>query len=260
MKQNTSPAGGRAISSDLDQSVALIAGPCDDTGIGIARCLSARGAAVALCGPDRGALDTIAGEIVAQGEKAIAVVTEGPQALPATIDRVRQSLGKIDILVNNPGELIGRSLPDLSTGEFEKGLAAVLTASFAFIREVVPVMRERHYGRIVNIYGLSFLGFPAHANLGAAYAGIFGLARSVALETAASGITVNSVVKGDISRASLPAPDAEKLAGQIPVKRMGTAADVAHAVKFFASPETKYVTGQTLFVCGGKSAYFSMSV
>jgi len=259
MNSSASTAAETARASDLSNSVAVIAGACDDCGAGIARYLSSRGAALALCGADRDALDSLVAEIVAAGGQAIVAGSEQSAAIPDVVDRVRSKFGKIDVLVNNPGEVAGRSV-ELPASEFEKSLAAILTTAFGFLHAVVPAMRERRYGRIINVYGLAYLGLPAQANLAAAYAGIFGLTRSVALETAADGITVNSVVKGDIARSNLAAADADKLAGQIPVKRIGTAADVARAVGFFALPSTKYVTGQTLFVCGGRSAYFSMSV
>ncbi len=248
--------------ADFSDQVALIAGACDESGSEIARYLSSRGAAVGLCGANRQALELLAGGIVAEGGNALAAATEGtgPEAIPNAIDRVRSQFGKIDILVNNPSDAAGRSLVELPISEFKKDLDTIVTTSYEFLHEVIPSMREHQYGRIINIYGLPYLGWPAQANLGASYAGIFGLTRSLALETAVDGITVNSVVKGDIAAAGMPAADAEKMANQIPVRRMGTVADVIHAIKFFASPSAKYVTGQTLFVCGGKSAYFSMSV
>lgn len=260
MNEHTRTAAAAARESEFRNSVALIVGAPDDTGTGIARDLASQGAAVGLCGGGRDALESLARDIVAQGGKAIALATEGQTTISDVVAGVLAKFGKIDILVNNPGELPGRSLLGQSPSEFENDLAVILTTAFGFLREVVPAMRKGQYGRIVNIFGLSYLGLPGRANLGAAYGGVFGLTRSVALELAAAGITVNSVVKGDVARADLPAAEVEKLAGQIPAKRMGTAADVAHAVKFFAAPSTKYVTGQTLFVCGGKSAYFSMSV
>ena len=249
-----------ARASDFHNSVALIVGPCDETGAGIARYFSSRGAAVGLCGAGGDVLESLAGAISAQGGNAIAFATEGSATISDIFGRVLSKFGKIDILVNNTGEIAGRSVLEQSMSDFERDIAAILTRSFGFLHEVVPSMRKAQYGRIVNIFGLSYLGLPGRANLAAAYAGVFGITRSVALETAAAGITVNSVVRGDIAGVTSLGADAEKLAGQIPVKRLGTAADVAHAIQFFASQSTKYVTGQTLFVCGGKSAYFSMSV
>jgi 3-oxoacyl-[acyl-carrier protein] reductase/2-[hydroxy(phenyl)methyl]-succinyl-CoA dehydrogenase BbsC subunit len=109
---------------------------------------------------------------------------------------------------------------------------------------------------------LEYLGWPGKANYSAAASGIFGLTRSLALELAKDDITVNCLSRGDIlyPEAGLAEEAAAKLADAQPVKRLGTPEDVANAVGFFASEASKYITGQTLFVCGGKSLYFSMSV
>lgn len=251
-----------AKSSDFTGQVALISNVGDEIGADIARYFASMGAAVGLGGTDRAAMEKLAGEIAAHGGQGIAMAstTAGAEGISETVDRLRTKFGKIDILVNNPGEAASCALPQLSVGDFKQNIDSILTTSFAFLREVVPGMRQRQYGRIINICSLAYLGLPTQANTAAAHAGIFGLTRSVALETATDGITVNSVVKGDIARADLPAADAEKLANRIPVKRLGTTADIVHAVNYFASAATAYVTGQTLFVCGGKSVHFSMSV
>lgn len=248
--------------SDYSGQTVLISNVDDEAGADIARYFASAGAVVGLCGADQAALEMLAGEIGARGGQArlAAIPLAGSEKLAEAIDRACGEFGKIDVLLNNTGELPGRALADLSVNDFEKNNEALLTRLFAFMREVVPEMRRRRYGRIVNVYGLAYLGLPAHVNLAAAYAGIFGLTRAVALETAADGITVNSVVKGDIARANVPADDTERLSSRVPVRRLGTTADIVHAVKYFASTTSSYVTGQTLFVCGGKSAYFSLSV
>jgi 3-oxoacyl-[acyl-carrier protein] reductase/2-[hydroxy(phenyl)methyl]-succinyl-CoA dehydrogenase BbsC subunit len=184
----------------------------------------------------------------------------GAEAVRDLIDRVRANLGRIDVLVNNPAETPGRALAESSHADLQAALESSLIASFAYLRAVIPSMRERRYGRVINICSLDYLGAATRIDLAAAHAGIFGLTRSVALDTAADGITVNCVVKGDVAGTDMPAADAEKLASRIPAKRLGKIDDLVHAIGFFASASTKYVTGQTLFVCGGKSAFFSMSV
>ncbi len=259
MTLDVSGAAERTGTSDLSGQVALVAGGGDESGTEIARQLSSRGATVALCNVDSKVLELLVGNMGAESGNAIAGTTERVQAMSNAVSRVRAQLGKIDILVNNASGA-DRFFPKLSVDEFHEALDATVTRSYELLHEAIPAMREKRYGRIINIYGLSYLGWPIQPPLAASYAAMFGLTRSLALETAVDGITVNGVVKGDIAATGLPAADAEKLASEIPVRRMGTAADVAYAVTFFASPSAKYVTGQTLFVCGGKSAYFSMSV
>lgn len=241
----------------LTGQVVLVVNAHEDVGAQIGRAFAARGAAVGLCGPDAKRLDLLASEIVAAGGHAIVVPA---RTAADVVVRVQAQFGKIDVLVNNPGTATDRPAADLAVSDFSTNIETVLTGSYAFIHEVLPGMRARRYGRIVNIYDLAYLGLPAHPSVAAANAGLFGLTRSLALEAAAEGITVNAVVKGDIAPEGLPADEVEKLGGRVPVKRVGVPADVLHAVDFFASSASTYVTGQTLFVCGGKSAYFSMSV
>ena len=123
-------------------------------------------------------------------------------------------------------------------------------------------MREKKHGRIVNVGSIEYLGVPGKANYSAAKSAIFGLTRSLALELAKEGITVNSLVKGDIMDPASEMSEEEqaKVAKGIPVQRLGRSDDVAYAACYFASDDSKYVTGQTLFVCGGKSLHSSMSV
>jgi 3-oxoacyl-[acyl-carrier protein] reductase/2-[hydroxy(phenyl)methyl]-succinyl-CoA dehydrogenase BbsC subunit len=154
-----------------------------------------------------------------------------------------------------------QSLDSLTSTIFRDTVDAVLRAPYSCLRAVVPAMRERGYGRIINISSLEYLGLPGKIGVAAAQAGIFGLTRAAALEVARDNITVNNLVLGDIvADGTLSDEEKTVLAGSIPVKRVGSLADVAYAVAFFADEKAKYVTGQTFFICGGKSAYFSMSV
>lgn len=243
----------------MQDRVALIAGADDEVGEAIALQFAAHGAKLALCGGARDRLEALAAKVVAQGGKAMtSELNLG--AIASCVGHVLAHYGKIDILVNNLPLPAGNALCDPAAGDFDASVGAVLGARFHFMREAVPAMKKNGYGRIVNLSSLAYLGQPKKADAAAAQAGIFGLTRSVALEVARDSITVNNVVKGDISVAAMSEEEKEKLAAGIPVKRVGAPADVARAVCFFASDSSKYVTGQTFFVCGGKSAYFSMSV
>jgi len=121
-------------------------------------------------------------------------------------------------------------------------------------------MKTRKYGRVINISSLSYLGFQGLSSYAAAKSALFGLTRSLALESARNGVTVNCVAKGDMATAGMDEATIEKCIKAIPVRRMGKPEDVAKAVGFFASDRSPYVTGQTFFVCGGKSIHFSMSI
>lgn len=135
-----------------------------------------------------------------------------------------------------------------------------LAAAMSFAQANLPAMKEAHYGRIVLISTRAVLGLAKRTVYSSTKAGMLGLARTWALELAPHGITVNVVAPGPIAETEmfeeLIPPDSPKMASaarQIPVGRFGTPADVARAALFFANPESSFVTGQTLFVCGGTS-------
>lgn len=248
--------------ANVNNRVALIVGAGDEIGAAIALQLAAAGAQLALAGAARGKLEALAERVAGCSAKvlAIEVDTTDPASIADCIRRVLTHFNRIDILVNNAGEVAGKPLGALAAADVATALDAALAAPFHFMREVVPGMQQNGFGRVINISELSYLGLPNQANAAAARAGLFGLTRSVALETARDGVTVNIVVKGDIATAATSDAEKEKLIKGIPVKRLGTADDIARVVRFFAADSAKFLTGQTLFVCGGKSAYFSMSM
>jgi 3-oxoacyl-[acyl-carrier protein] reductase len=131
-----------------------------------------------------------------------------------------------------------------------------LKSQFLTCRAVLPGMLERSYGRIVNISSRAWLGGVGQANYSAAKGGVVSLTRSLAIEFAAHGITVNAVAPGIVDpplfRGFKPEVQ-ERLKKSVPAQRIGTAEDVAQAVLFFAARETSYITGQLLYVCGGRS-------
>jgi len=248
--------------SKVTGRVALIAGATDEVGEAIALRLAGAGAKIALCDSNEQQLASVAARVSAAGGEAaaFAVNSGDAQAVRACVEKVVARFGRVDILVNNPVETQGKGVSDLSAAGFAATLTATLGAEFNFLVEVVPRMQQNTCGRVINISSLAYLGLPKNADVAAAKSGLFGLTRSIALEAARNNVTVNCVVKGDIPAATVDDEAKAMIAGGIPVKRVGTPNDVAYAVSFFASDTSDYVTGQTFFVCGGKSNYFSMSV
>jgi len=244
------------------ERVALIVNADDAVGEAVALRLAAPGVQLALVGADAGRLDALASRLAEKGVVVIAVVTDAvePGSIRDAVAQVVARYGRIDILVQNESVLTAKALQDISDADVGAALGAGIAGPFHYLREVVPLMRKCGFGRVVNISDIRYLGLAASANVAAARAGLFGLARALALESARDGVTVSTVVMGDLDTDATPVAEREKLAAGIPVKRLGRPSDVANAVGFLASDSSKYVTGQTLFVCGGKSAYFSMSI
>jgi NAD(P)-dependent dehydrogenase (short-subunit alcohol dehydrogenase family) len=244
--------------------VALIAGRADTLSEAIASRLIKGGAKVVLADSDAAGMEKIISRIP-DAKGAISSVVNDPtniQSIKMAASQAKERYGRLDILVNKFEFPVVKRIEALSDADVDASVKNLLEASIYFCRESIPFMRANKYGRIINMNGLDYLGWPAKSNYSAAASGLFGLTRSLALELAKDDITVNCLAKGDIGYPELGLTDeqAAKLAEGQPVKRLGTPDDIAYAVGFFASETSKYITGQTLFVCGGKSLYFSMSV
>lgn len=248
--------------SDSNKRVALVTGAADDIGGAVALALAGKGIRLALCDSDAGRLNDLKQQVAKAGSEAIVVQLAAPKAkaVGAVVDKVLAQFGKIDILVSHTPEPAAKALTAISSRGLSQTFDAILGLQSEWLHRVLPEMRCNGYGRVVSISSLAYLGMAKGANVAAAQAGLFGLIRSAALEVARDGVTVNGVVKGNLTSPAMTEEQSLTIANGIPVKRLGTPADIANAVKFFAAESSKYMTGQTLFVCGGKSAYYSMSV
>jgi 3-oxoacyl-[acyl-carrier protein] reductase len=200
-------------------------------------------------------LDRVAPE-TDDGARHVAVDLSDPVATTDALDRITREHA-VRYLVNNAGIISPASLYDTKLEDFDRVIAVNLRAAVLCTQAVAPGMRAARFGRIVNISSRAALGKALRTSYAAAKAGLIGLTRSWALEVAADGITVNAIGPGPIETPLFVAgnpPDSPRtiaIREGIPVKRMGTPEDVAHAVDFFLSDGTSFVTGQTLFVCGG---------
>jgi NAD(P)-dependent dehydrogenase (short-subunit alcohol dehydrogenase family) len=162
--------------------------------------------------------------------------------------------------VHNAGVIRPASLADTSTDDVQALTQLHIGAAVTLAQAFVPKMKTAHFGRIVLMSSRGALGLANRTAYGATKAGVIGLARSWALELAPLGITVNVVAPGPIGdtemfRGVIPQgdPREQSLSASIPVKRLGRSDDVARAVMFFADRRNDFVTGQTLYVCGGAS-------
>ncbi len=243
---------------DLGRKVALVTGASRGIGRAVALELARAGAAVAVnYTASEGPAREVVREIEQMGGKAIPVRFDvaDPEAVARGVKEVEEALGAIDILVNNAGITRDGLLVRLKDEDWERVLSVNLRGAFLVTRAVLPGMMKRRYGRIINISSVvAFSGNPGQTNYAASKAGLVGFSRSLALEVARRGITVNVVAPGLIETdmtAALPEKAREALLSRVPMGRAGTPQEVAHAVVFLASDRASYITGTVLHVNGG---------
>lgn len=238
--------------------IALVTGASRGIGRGIALELARRGWDVCVNYlRQKQAAETAVAEIRAMGRRALAVQTDVASGT-AVADMVRQAeaeLGPVALLVNNAG-IAGQELfQDLSDAQWERYLAVNLTGARNTIRAVLPHMLSEKHGCIVNISSIWGLrGASCEVAYACTKAALIGLTRSLALELAPSGIRVNCVAPGVIDTDMVRVLSQETramLVEETPLGRLGTPADVAHAVAFLASEEAGFLTGQVLGADGG---------
>ncbi len=245
-------------SDDLSGRVALVTG--GSRGIGRATCLAlaASGAAVAVhYNSSRGYAEEVVAKIEKAGGKALAVGADlvEEDAGDRVVASVEGSLGTVDILVNNAGELTSSAVETLADTLWERTLTLNLTAAFRCARAAIPSMKERRWGRIVNVSSqAAYTGSANHAHYAAAKSGMMGFTFSLARELGPHGVTANLVVPGriktDILADDLPTRGEEWLR-QTPARRLGRPEEVAAAIAFLASESASYVMGAALHVGGG---------
>jgi 3-oxoacyl-[acyl-carrier protein] reductase len=238
------------------EPVALVTGASRGIGRAIALVLAGKGfRVIGTATTDAGA--GAIGEMLAAhpGSRGIVLdVTDGDR-VGAAVDAVVRDSGGLHVLVNNAGITRDMLSMRMKDEDWHAVLATNLTAVFRASRAAIRPMMKQRYGRIVSITSVvGASGNAGQANYAAAKAGVAGMTRSLAREVGSRGITVNCVAPGfietDMTKA-LPQAQAAALLAQIPLGRLGQAAEVAHAVAFLASPEAAYITGTELHVNGG---------
>ncbi len=239
---------------DLTGKGALVTGASGGIGGAIARALHARGAAVALSGTRTEPLEALAGELGARAHVVPADLFD-PAAVDALPARAAEAMGALDILVNNAGVTRDTLAMRMKDEDWQTVIDIDLTACFRLSRAVLKGMMRARWGRILQITSVvGQTGNPGQANYAAAKAGLVGMSKSLALEVASRGITVNCIAPGFVETAmtdKLAEEQKGRILGAIPAGRMGSPEEIAAAAVYLASPEAAYVTGQTIHVNGG---------
>jgi 3-oxoacyl-[acyl-carrier protein] reductase len=241
----------------LDKQIAVVTGASRGIGRSIALELARQGATVigtATTESGAAGISEALSGAGGQGRGAVLDVTD-IAATDAFIDAVVKEFGGVNVLVNNAGITKDQLAMRMKDDEWDAVIDTNLKAVFRLSRAVLRPMMKARGGRIINITSVvGSTGNPGQANYAAAKAGVAGMTRALAREIGSRGITVNCVAPGFIDTDMtqvLPEAQRTALTAQIPLGRLGSPDDIAHAVAFLASPQAGYITGTTLHVNGG---------
>jgi 3-oxoacyl-[acyl-carrier protein] reductase len=242
----------------LKNRVAVVTGGGQGIGEGIATRLHAAGATVAVLDVNEGAAESVAKSIEGMGVKCDVSCSPSVQR---AIERVREALGPIDIVVNNAG-ITGKTarLWELEEEDMDRVYAVNLKGVFLMCRAVIPEMLERRYGRIVNVASIAGKeGNPTLVPYSSSKAGVIALSKALAKEVAGQGdITVNSIAPGVVKTKILEtmAPQTvQYMISRIPMGRTGKIEEIAALVHFLVSSEASFTTGQCYDISGGRATY-----
>jgi NAD(P)-dependent dehydrogenase (short-subunit alcohol dehydrogenase family) len=244
----------------LSGKVAIVTGGAKGIGRGIALKFAAEGCAVAIADINADAANSTLEDIQKKGGKGLARqcdVTNSTQ-VQAVVAQTNAKLGKVDILVNNAGGLPSRFPVDkMPEEEWDKVIALNMRGGFLFCKYVVPQMKERKSGRIINISSLGAIHAPgSNFHYHAAKAGVLGMTMDLAVDLAPYSITVNSILPGPVRTEFFGSRVKDdtlfaNLGKTVPLGRVGTPEDIAGAALFFASDLASWITGEDLRVTGG---------
>ncbi|MFY9751853.1 MAG: SDR family oxidoreductase [Candidatus Acidiferrales bacterium] len=242
----------------LRNRTALITGGSRGIGKGIAIGLAREGVRVAISyRSNKTAAQNLLRQIQSQGAECFAVEADAtdPEKVQFLVDTVVSRFSRLDILVNNVGEFNWKPVAETTIAEWQQVLASNLLSVFYACKAVIPAMRRQHWGRIINLGAVGAergFGQATISAYAAAKAAVVSFSRSLAIEEAKHGVTVNVINPSNIDEKDLTIEEARRIRdARSPIGRPPSAEDVAAAVKYFASDSAEYITGQVLNVSGG---------
>jgi NAD(P)-dependent dehydrogenase (short-subunit alcohol dehydrogenase family) len=245
---------------DLTDKIAMVTGGGSGIGRRIALAFSEFGANVIIADIDQKATDLVVSEIKSKGKEAIAIrvdVTQ-PKEVQEMVTISLHSYGRIDILFNNAGISIRGPAESFSLEDWNKVIAVNLTGMFLCAQAIGKVMIKQGGGKIINTASVSAkLGHPGNLAYAAAKHGVVGMTKVMAVEWGKYGVSVNSIAPGIIktpmtAKAFTVAEKYQELVSKVPMGRLGEPEDLIGAVIFLASQASNYITGQTIYIEGGR--------
>lgn len=242
--------------SSLMGKVAVVTGAGRGIGKGIAKVLAEKGASVLITDVLEENARQAVKEIVEAGGKADFVIADvsGEEGGKKVFDAAIEKFGQLDILVNNAGINRDMMAHKMTKDAWDAVIGVNLTGVYNCIRAVLPYMREREYGRIINISSAGWQGNIGQANYSAAKAGVIGLTKTIAKESAKKKITCNAICPGfietDMTR-GIPEKAWDIMVSKIPMGYVGKPEDIGKTVAFLASDEAEYITAEVINVGGG---------
>ena len=241
--------------SEFKNKVALITGASGAIGKDIASTLNKSGAAVILCGTKIDVLEDIASDLSGEVE----IITENIKNFEKFEKSLLEKKLNVDILVNNAGITKDNLLIRMKAEDIDSVIDINLSSLIKISKSVLKNMMKQKFGRIISISSVvGFTGNPGQVNYCASKSGITGFTKSLALEVASRGITVNAIAPGYITSAmtdKISDPQRDSIISNIPVGRIGKPSDISNAVLFLAKEEASYITGNTIHVNGGLAMF-----
>lgn len=240
----------------MDKKVAIITGAAKGIGSSIAYQLAADNCFIIIVDIDKNAGLNFEKELGQDYAKFISCDITQESNVRSLFKNVINDYKKVDILINNAGILKDNIIWKMPSEDFDEVVNVNLKGYWLMCKQAAIIMREQQFGRIVNVSSRAWLGNPGQTNYSASKAGVIGLTRSLALELGRYNVLVNAVAPGFIDTPltqALPQKIIDKLIEAQPTKSAGQPEDVANAVAFLCADKTKFITGQVIYVDGGKS-------